>query len=183
MRRPHLTLRCVAAGYAANGQRIAEFSFPAAADGRGNLPGGLISLQYREGGAPLVSLSRVDGCDVAGPGLEEFAWTIEGEHFCVPGNRYSVHRTEAGAKLKAAGLVNELIKDAKDYGSPLTFVQEMTEAATPENWEAVLEELQRRRCADSAGAGGWEEGHDDMEDFDGDAPDCGVYIMKIPVEA
>lgn len=63
MRKPSLTLRCVADTHAQPGERIAEFSFPAAAGG-GNLPGGLISLRYREGAPPLVSIYRVEGCEV-----------------------------------------------------------------------------------------------------------------------
>jgi hypothetical protein len=72
MRRPFLTLRCVANTFASDGERIAEFSFPAAADGRGELPGGLISLRYRgDGLPPLVNLYRVSGCEVDTPAIAE----------------------------------------------------------------------------------------------------------------
>lgn len=179
MRKPSLTLRCVADHYAINGQRIAEFSFPEASDGKGSLPGGLLSLQYREGAAPLVSIYRTEGCEVTGPGLEQFAWTIEGEHFDVPNHRYSVHRTEAGAKAKAAALINELVTDAKFDRDPESHIAGMTAVATPETWEAVQEELWRRRYADEMHADAWD---DVLEDFEGANPGCGVFIMKIPVE-
>jgi hypothetical protein len=69
MPKPRLILSCVANAHATSGERIAEFSFPEAADGRGNLPGGLLSLRYREGAPPLVSLYRVEGCEVVAPAM------------------------------------------------------------------------------------------------------------------
>lgn len=70
--RPSLTLRCVADQHANRPrERIAEFSFPDASDGRGSLPGGLIALRYRDGGRrPVVEVYRVEGCDVVGPPAE-----------------------------------------------------------------------------------------------------------------
>lgn len=66
MRKPSLNLRCVADHYATNGERIAEFCFPHA-QGDGRLPGGLLSLLYRDDAPPLVSLYRVEGCEIATP--------------------------------------------------------------------------------------------------------------------
>jgi hypothetical protein len=66
MPKPRLILSCVANAHATSGERIAEFSFP---DGRVNLPGGLLSLRYREGAPPLVSLYRVEGCEVVAPAM------------------------------------------------------------------------------------------------------------------
>lgn len=62
---PRLNLACVANRYAAPGERIAEFSFPWAATGSGDLPGGLISLRYRDGAPPVVCFPRLEGVELA----------------------------------------------------------------------------------------------------------------------
>lgn len=51
MRKPRITINCVANRYAAHGERICEFS-----DGKGN--GGLISLITREDGTLSVDVYR-----------------------------------------------------------------------------------------------------------------------------
>lgn len=72
MKKPRLISPCVADRYAGPGERIAEFSFPEAASGGGDLPGGLISLRYGRGERrPMIYVHRVEGCDVAAPESSE----------------------------------------------------------------------------------------------------------------
>lgn len=64
MPRPRFLSPCNADRYVDKSrERVAEFSFPDAATSA-SVPGGLISLRYREGKPPLVQLYRVEGCDV-----------------------------------------------------------------------------------------------------------------------
>lgn len=61
-RKPRVITKCVANTYAADGERIVEFSFPDAQQG------GLISFQQRDDGQCLVSIYRVsDGVRVVPP--------------------------------------------------------------------------------------------------------------------
>jgi hypothetical protein len=58
--KPRILTKCVAGSYAGRDERIAEFSFP----GTEGPAGGLLSLGYWNDGRPLVTLYRVEGCDV-----------------------------------------------------------------------------------------------------------------------
>lgn len=67
MRKPRLITACVANTYAAEGERIAEFSFPEAASDSGDLPGGLMSLRWNGQSPPVLEVYNVKGVRVLSP--------------------------------------------------------------------------------------------------------------------
>lgn len=65
MRKPSLKSPCPADRYSELGERRAEFSFPGAASGTGDLPGGLILFKDRGPDlSPLVEIYRHEGCEI-----------------------------------------------------------------------------------------------------------------------
>lgn len=109
--------------------------------------------------------------EVGIPAAPTVIWLVEGEHFSMPGLHRSAHATEAGAKIEAMRLVNDLrtwLHDEEDDDGNKIDLSPITD---PDKWEQAMEE------ARSVQAKKWLCDPDDLDDDDGY-----VIIVRLEVE-
>jgi hypothetical protein len=117
--KPKVLINCVANAHTGVDERIIEFSFPAAQDGRGGLPGGLIAFR-QSNNLCSVDVYRTEGCTVqAESGIRTHpapaqVYVLSGESNGSENGEsdgwvISVHGTREGAEAAQAVAVAEAI--------------------------------------------------------------------------